>query len=94
MNVRMMTRVVKRGVPLQVVEVYLMRFRDRRSVPADELFPCVGIVIAKPFRVLTAQTQHVSPYHTVVIVDFIRGLIEVDFVVRLRKQTVCAELFH
>ena len=66
-------------------EVYLMRFRDRRSVPADELFPCVGIVIAKPFRVLTAQTHHFRPDNTVVIRYAFRDGIEINRHIELRK---------
>ena len=71
-----------------------MSLGNLQSVSADKLFPCFGVIVSKPFRILAPQADYMRPQYASMICHFICDIINIDFIIRLRKQSVPAELFY
>ena len=90
----MVCRIMERAVPFQVLNLDSVGFGDLIHIPPHEIFPRFGVVKVEPFRILTAQTNYLSPDNTVMISDTFSYSIEVNRHIELRKQSVRAELFN
>ena len=93
-NMRMMCCIMKSSVPLHIGRGDSMSLCYLQSISADKFFPCIRTVVSEPFRVLTPQADYMRPQYAFMICHFICDIINIDFIIRLRKQSVPAELFN
>lgn len=64
------------------------------NVSSDQMFPCVGVIISQAFGVFDLQAQNMIPYDSVVRVDFIHHIIQIEQFICLRKQTVTSGFLY
>ena len=90
MNMRMVTFVVECGVPAEVLRRDLHLLRDHVSLRTKQVHPCVRVVIAQPFRILTAEGDDVCPDIAGVFVHLFLHLGQNDGDTFVCEQTVAA----
>ena len=88
MDVGVVALIVEGGVPAELTQRYLHRFRDLRRVAGEQVLPAGGAVIAQAGGVLPAQRDNGEPDVAGVIGYRLRHLGKYEGVVRSGKQSV------
>jgi hypothetical protein len=55
MDVRVVRFIMKRGVPFQMIGVDFKVFGKLERLGGEQGFPCAGVVVVQPGRILAAQ---------------------------------------
>ena len=92
MHMRMVSLVVVRRVPAEIIRLNPHSFRNSGALLLQQILPCGSFVVPKSLRVLTPQGENKRPHFSVVSVQLgLRGL-EVGGV-HLAEQAMTAVLF-
>ena len=70
MNVRVMPFVMEGGVPVEVLERYLHRLRQRRCVLHEERAPRISVVVFQTGSIFPTQRVDDGPYISLMCFQF------------------------
>ena len=89
----MMTLVVEGGVPMEILRRYLEIFCNDSRLGTEHLPPSFSLIVSEALCILTAQRDDHRPHISVIVVQFLRDLVELDGDTVIGEQTVRAEAF-
>ena len=89
----MVSLVMERRVPTEILWRYLHRRGNVIAVGAKQSAPCVRVVIPKPRRILPVEGDDVRPHVAVVVIQFIHDSVQIHVII-VTEQTVFPQPFR